>query len=62
MPNTRSAKKRARQNEVQRMRNRSQKSRVKSQIRKFLDAVQDKDVEQAKEEGPRSDRRERDVS
>lgn len=50
MPNTRSAKKRARQNEVQRLRNRSRKSAVKSQIRKFLDAVHDKDVEQAKEE------------
>jgi len=39
MPNTNSAKKRMRQNEVRRMRNRATKSVIKSQVRKVRDAT-----------------------
>jgi small subunit ribosomal protein S20 len=39
MPNTKSAKKRMRQSEVRRLRNRTVKSSVKTQVRKVRDAV-----------------------
>ena len=39
MPNTKSAKKRMRQSEVRRLRNRSVKSSVKTQVRKVRDAI-----------------------
>ena len=39
MPNTRSAKKRLRQNEVRRKRNRSAKSALRTQLRRVRDAV-----------------------
>jgi small subunit ribosomal protein S20 len=39
MPNTKSAKKRLRQDEVRRARNRSTKSAVKTQIRKVREAI-----------------------
>jgi len=44
-----SAKKRIRQNERDRVRNRARKSAVKTQVRKFLDAVHGGDVTQATE-------------
>ncbi len=50
MPNTKSAKKRMRQNEKRRVINRSRRSVVKTQVTKFLDALHDKDVDRAKEE------------
>ena len=45
MPNTNSAKKRLRQNQVQRARNRSTKSAIKTQIRKVRVAITAGDVE-----------------
>ncbi len=50
MPNTRSAKKRVRQNAARRDRNQSRRSAVKTQIRKFQDAVHEKDIDRSKEE------------
>ena len=50
MPTTRSAKKRMRQDVVRRGRNRARRTAVKTQVRKFLDAVRDKDADRAKEE------------
>ncbi len=50
MPNTKSAKKRLNQNEARRARNRSQKSLVRSQIRRVREAVKAGDVEQAEAE------------
>ena len=47
MPNTASAKKRLRQNEKIRLRNRSAKSAMRSQIRKVREAVQAGDSEKA---------------
>ncbi len=44
MPNTKSAKKRLRQNEVRRGRNRAAKSAIKTQIRKVREAVAAGDV------------------
>ena len=44
MPNVKSAKKRLRQSLDRRDRNRSRRSAVKTQIRKFLEAVREKDV------------------
>ena len=44
MPNTKSAKKRLRQNRVRRARNRSTKSAVKTQIRKVREAITAGDV------------------
>ncbi len=45
MPNTKSAKKRLRQNVVRRDRNRAAKSTIKTQIRKVRDAIVAGDVE-----------------
>ncbi|MEE9296150.1 MAG: 30S ribosomal protein S20 [Phycisphaerae bacterium] len=56
MPSTRSAKKRVRQNAVRRDRNQSRRSAVKTQIRKFLDAVHEKDIDRSKEEYHRAAR------
>lgn len=50
MPNTKSAKKRLRQNEVRRTRNRSTKSAVKSQVRKVREAITAGDVATAESE------------
>lgn len=50
MPNTRSAKKRMKQNIVRRARNRSRRSALKTQIRRFLEAVRDSDVARATEQ------------
>lgn len=47
MANNKSAEKRARQNEVRRMRNRVQKSRVRSAVKEFVDAVGEKDKQKA---------------
>lgn len=49
MANLASAKKRIKQNERNRTRNRVRKSVLKTETRKFLDAVQRGDLEQAKE-------------
>lgn len=50
MPNTLSAKKRLRQNEVQRLKNRSIKTAMRSQIRKVREAITAGNVEQAEQE------------
>lgn len=50
MPNTASAKKRLRQNEVLRIRNRSIKSAVKTQLKKVRAAIAAGDVSKAEEE------------
>jgi small subunit ribosomal protein S20 len=50
MPNTTSAKKRLRQNEVRRERNRSIKSAVRSQIKKVQAAVASGEITKAEEE------------
>lgn len=50
MPNTASAKKRLRQNEVTRLRNRSIKSAVRTQIKKVRIAAEAGDVAKAEEE------------
>jgi small subunit ribosomal protein S20 len=50
MPNTNSAKKRLRQNEVRRGRNRAAKSAIKTQIRKVREAVVAGDVEKGETE------------
>ena len=47
MPNTRSAKKRLRQNTVRRARNRAAKSVLKTQLRKVRDAVAEGNLPQA---------------
>ncbi len=47
MPNTKSAKKRLRQNKVRRLRNRVVKSALRTQIRKFREAVKAGDLEKA---------------
>jgi small subunit ribosomal protein S20 len=44
MPNTKSAKKRLRQNDVRRGRNRAAKSAIKTQVRKVRDAIVAGDV------------------
>ena len=49
MPNIKSAKKRAEQSEKRRMINYARKSDVKTAVKKVLDAVAAKDVEQAKD-------------
>lgn len=49
MPNIKSAKKRAKQSEKRRVRNYARKSDVKTAVKKVLDAVEDKDVDQAKD-------------
>lgn len=50
MPNTASAKKRLRQNDVLRLRNRSIKSAVRSQMKKVREAAAAGDTEKAEEE------------
>ena len=50
MPNTPSAKKRLRQNEVRRERNRSVKSAVRSQVKKVHTAIAAGDIAKAEEE------------
>ena len=50
MPNTASAKKRLRQNEVRRERNRSARQAMRSQIRKVREAVVAGDIEKAETE------------
>ena len=50
MPSSRSAKKRLRQNVAARLRNRSTKSRVRSQIRKVREAITAGDVETSETE------------
>lgn len=47
MPTSKSAKKRVRQNVARRMRNRSNKSALKTQIKKFVSAVENKNIEEA---------------
>lgn len=49
MPVIKSAKKRVVQSEKRRARNYNRKSDVKTAVKKFLDAIADKNVEQAKE-------------
>jgi small subunit ribosomal protein S20 len=49
MPNTASAEKRLRQNEVRRLHNRSVKSAVRSQVRKVRDAVKAGDFDKAEQ-------------
>ena len=49
MPNTKGAKKRLGQNVVRRDRNKVTRSRMRSMLRKFREAVAAKDFEQAKE-------------
>jgi len=50
MPNTESAKKRMRQNEVRRLRNRAVKSAIKTQVRKLSDAIEGGNLEQSQTE------------
>lgn len=50
MPNTESAKKRVRQTAKRRALNRWRKTRIKDQTKAFLQAVQDRNVEQAEQE------------
>jgi small subunit ribosomal protein S20 len=47
MPNTKSAKKRLRQNDARRMRNRSARSGLRSQIRRVREAVAEGKIEEA---------------
>ena len=50
MPNTKSAKKRLRQNVVRRARTRSSKSALKTQVKKVLTALKEGNAEQAEAE------------
>lgn len=50
MPNIKSAKKRVRQNEKRRLHNKSIKSAMKTQIKKFLHYIEKEDVDNAKVE------------
>ena len=50
MPNTASAKKRLRQNQALRLKNRSIKSAVRTQMKKVRTAVSDGNIEQAEKE------------
>lgn len=50
MPNTRSAQKRLRQNEVRRGRNRAIKSAIKTQLKKVREAVGAGDLQKAEQE------------
>lgn len=47
MPNLKQAEKRMRQNEVRRVRNRADRSAVKSQVAKLVDAIKSNDLEKA---------------
>ncbi len=49
MANSKSAKKRMKQDEAKSMRHRARRSVLKTQVRRFLDAVHDKDVSVATE-------------
>lgn len=49
MPNIKSAKKRAKQSEKRHACNVARKSAIKTAVRKVLDAIEEKNVEQAKE-------------
>ncbi len=57
MPNTRSAKKRLRQNEARRERNRSTKSTLRSQLRSVREAVKAGEIEKAEQEYVQAARR-----
>jgi len=50
MPTTKSAKKRLRQNEKRKTINRSRKSAMRTQVKKFLEAIKNKDIQAAEEE------------
>jgi small subunit ribosomal protein S20 len=50
MPNTASAKKRMRQDAVRRLRNRSTKSTIRTQLRKVREAIAAKDIEKSQTE------------
>jgi len=50
MPNSKSAKKRLRQNIVRRMRNRMEKTAMRNQLRKVREAAEAGDVEKAEQE------------
>ena len=50
MPNTASAKKRVRQNSKRRAINRWRKTRIKDQVKSFLSAIQQQDVQSAETE------------
>ncbi len=50
MPNTKSAKKRLRQNEVRRLRNRSARTTLRSHLRLVREAVKAGDIEKAEEQ------------
>lgn len=50
MPISKSAKKRVRQNAVHRMRNRRDKSTLKTQIKSFVAAIEDKDIQKAEKQ------------
>jgi small subunit ribosomal protein S20 len=50
MPNTKTAKKRLRQNVVQRLRNRSMKKAIRTQCRKVREAVDAQDADRAESE------------
>lgn len=49
MPNTKSAEKRLRQNEVRRQRNKAVKSRLKTEIKRVLSSVESGDIAAAEE-------------
>ena len=49
MPNIKSAKKRVKTNEIKRQRNVSRRSDIKSSVKKYLAAVEDKDINVAKD-------------
>lgn len=50
MPNSRSAKKRLRQNEKRRLRNRSQRSTMRTHLRRVREAIESGNVEQSEAE------------
>ncbi len=50
MPNTKSAQKRLRQSQEQRIRNRSAKSSLRSQLRRVIEAVQQGQIDKAEQE------------
>ncbi len=52
MPHSRSAKKRVRQNEKARMRNKAEKSAMRTQVKKVKKAIEAGDLEQAEKELP----------
>lgn len=57
MPNTKSAKKRLRQNLEQRMRNRAAKSALRSQLRRVIEAVKAGQIDKAEAEYRMASRR-----